>query len=128
MNPISTLADVYGTDRGGQTTEGAFLDGSSNQTTTGAMTNGGEGDAQAVHLLPGLKISPLTGGLIVLAIFFGAKLVRELRRPQEDFKEVHMTIWFIVAVVLANAAGMPLLRAVAAKYRVPGVSTWILNA
>ncbi len=131
MFPIATVADVYGST-GGPTLQSGFLDGPANEnlTTTQATTGAGALAAavQPVQIFPWLRISPLVGGAIVVGVLAGAKLLREHGRAEGDFKEARITLWFVVAVVLANAAGTPLLKAASAKYPISGVNSWIQNA
>jgi hypothetical protein len=121
----TTFRDVYATGRGATTGQIAtgVTSGRGTAPTPSAEVQM-EADAAA---LPG-GVSPLIGGLIFVALVFGLMFLAKRLGTDDDFKSLKPSIYNVVTVSLAAAAGLPLLKYGAIKLKIPGVSAWILAA
>jgi|SRR5579885_2617325 len=126
--PFATTSDVYGSGNGLSLQQSA-LDGPLNAQSTATNMGTASGPTmQTKNLLPGLAgVNPLVGLIVVLLVLFAVKHFREWK-SNDDFKEVKVGLYFVVVTTLAAATGLPILKAILAKYQIPGVSAYVLNA
>lgn len=132
MQGYATFADVYGSANGA-TYDQAALVGESNADVTSGQAVAGAGSSgagiQPINLLPGLRgISPFAGALVIVGVLVAVKFLREWKAPEGELKEVKVGLHNVVVVTLMAVAGIPLVKGLLAKYHVPGVSEWVLNA
>lgn len=121
----NTFRDIYPTGRGA--TVGQIASGANSGRGT-APTQSAEVEMEAeAAALPG-GVSPLLGGVIFVALVFGLMFLAKRLGTDDDFKSLKPSIYNVVTVSLAAAAGLPLLKYGAIKLKIPGVSAWILAA
>lgn len=127
--PISTVADVYGSGNSASFQQGALI-GPDNETTSASVSaSSSQSPLQTVNLLPALQgINPLVALVVLVGLIVGVKLLREWKAPEGDVKDVKVGAYFIIMSTLAAATGLPLLKGVLAKYRIPGISDYVLTA
>lgn len=128
--PFATVADVYGTGTGLSTQQSALVGPDNASTTSQGLSGASSGSTlQTKNLLPGLSgINPLVGIVVVLLVLVGVKHLREWKSAEGDVKDVKVGLYFVIVTTLAAAAGLPILKAILAKYQIPGVSAYVLNA
>ncbi len=127
-----TYRDAYPTATGstiGQYATGAnpggpVAPGSRVAAGTAPMENDEVAQAAAI----GGQINPIIGGLIFIALVFGLMFLAKRLGTDDDFKSLKPSVYNVLTVSLAAAAGLPLLKYAAVKVKIPGVSTWILAA
>jgi hypothetical protein len=129
MNGYATLGDVYG-PTAGPSFDAANVVGADNAPTTAQqMSDSGGAHLQPVQLFKGLAgINPLVGGVVILLVLFGVKMLREWKATEGDVKDIKAGLYSTVVVTLMAAAGLPILKAILAKYQIPGVSAYVQNA
>lgn len=77
--------------------------------------------------LPG-GVSPIIGGFVFVALVFGLMFLAKRLGTDDDFKSLRPSVYNVVTIATAAAAGLPLLKYGAVKLRIPGVSAWIMAA
>lgn len=122
-----TLRDVYPSAVG--STTGQMASGAQDQTGAGrsGFLSAGSGEIEAAAIAGG-SINPVVGGIIFFVMVFGLMVVAKRLGTDDDFKSLKPSIYNIVTIAFAAAAGLPLLKYAAVKAKIPGVSSWILAA
>ena len=123
----TTLRDTYPTAMGSSTAQlssGATPGQPGRATGAMPMQNDEVTDAAMI----GGQVNPLIGGLIFIALVFGLMFLAKRLGPDDDVKSLKPSVYNVVTVSFAAACGLPLLKFAAVKFKIPGVSTWILAA
>lgn len=128
LNNGTTLRDTYATATGSST--GQIATGQNSGVparASGVQPMQNDEVAQAAQL--GGQVNPVIGGVIFIALVAGLMFVaRKFGPPDDDFKSFRPSIYNAVFVGLTAAAGLPLLKFAAVKFKIPGVTNWILAA
>lgn len=127
-----TYRDAYPTAMGrstGQYATGANPGGPvAPGSRVGAATAPVADDEVAQAAAIGGQVNPLIGGLIFIALVFGLMFLAKRLGTDDDFRSLKPSVYNVLTVSLAAAAGLPLLKYAAVKLKIPGVTTWILSA
>ena len=134
MQPMATTADVYGPTTGLTWDNTYAIGGDTVAATTSSTSNAGisastsDAPMQQFQLLPALQgINPLVGALVIVLVLVGIKALHEWKRAESDFAEIKIGLISTVTVTVMAAAGLPLLKAILARYRIPGVSDYVVG-
>lgn len=120
-----TYRDVYPTAPG--STIGQNATGGTSAAPGGAVmpvSNDAVSNAAAI----GGQANPVIAGIVFIALVFGLMLLAKRLGTDEDFKSLKPSVYNVVTIALAATAGMPVLKYLATKFPVPGLSTWVLAA
>ncbi len=123
-NNGGTVRDVYPTAVG-QTT-GQNATGATSVTPGGSMPMATDPVSRAASI--GGTGSPVIAGIVFFVLVFGLMMLAKRLGTDEDFKSLKPSVYNVVTIALAATAGMPVLKFLATKFPVPGVSTWVLAA
>lgn len=120
-----TVRDVYPTAVGSTTGQ--------NATGATAAAPGGAvmpvaNDAVSRAAMIGGTGNPVVAGIIFFVLVFGLMFLAKRLGTDEDFKSLKPSVYNVVTIAMAATAGMPVLKLLATKFPVPGISTWVLAA
>lgn len=105
------------------------------QNATGGNSAGPSGavmpvgnDAASRAMAIGGQANPVIAGIVFFVLVFGLMMLAKRLGTDEDFKSLKPSVYNVVTIALAATAGMPVLKFLATKFPVPGLSTWVLAA
>jgi hypothetical protein len=117
--------DVYPTSPG--STVGQNATGGTSAAPGGAVMPTSN-DAVSKAAAIGGQANPVVAGIVFMALVFGLMFLAKRLGTDDDFKSLKPSVYNVVTIALAATAGMPVLKFLATKFPVPGLSTWILAA
>lgn len=123
-NNGGTVRDVYPTAVGATTGQSAT--GATSVTPGGAMPASNDPVTKAAVI--GGTGNPVVAGIIFFVLVFGLMFLAKRLGTDDDFKSLKPSVYNVVTIAFAATAGMPVLKFLATKFPVPGVSTWVLAA
>lgn len=113
----------------GQERAGAPADPTTTSSIATASAPTPKANIDQVNLLPALRnVNPLVAIPFLLGLIVVFKLVREAGHKSSDFHAVRVDLYWYAMTVLAAATGIPLVKAIANKYRVQPVTDYLNNA
>lgn len=117
--------DVYPTASGATIAQNA-TGGTSAAPGGSVMPTSNDAVSRAAAI--GGQANPIVAGIVFIALVFGLMLLAKRLGTDEDFKSLKPSVYNVVTIALAATAGMPVLKFLATKFPVPGLSTWVLAA
>lgn len=123
-NNGGTVRDVYPTAVGQTTAQNAT--GATSVTPGGSMPMANDPVSRAATI--GGTGNPVIAGIVFFLLVFGLMMLAKRLGTDEDFKSLKPSVYNVVTIAFAATAGMPVLKFLATKFPVPGVSTWVLAA
>lgn len=120
------VRDVYPTAMGQTIGQAATGGTSAVPAPAGAGMPGPDAVSRAAAI--GGQANPVVAGIVFFALVFGLMFLAKHLGTDEDFKSLKPSVYNVVTIALAATAGMPVLKFLATKFPVPGLSTWVLAA
>lgn len=121
INNATTLRDVYPSAMG-------FTTGNAVTATTGSVSSDVEKASDKAVSFSAPSSNPLVGGIVfvglVVVLMFSARYLG----TDDEFKQLKPSVYNVITIALAAAAGLPLIKYLAVKTGIPSVRDWILAA
>lgn len=120
INNATTLRDVYPSAMG-------FTTGNAVTATTGSVSSDVEkaSDKSVSFSAPS---NPLVGGIVFVALVVVLMFSARYLGTDDEFKQLKPSVYNVITIALAAAAGLPLIKYLAVKTGIPSVRDWILAA
>lgn len=67
------------------------------------------------------------GGAVFFALVFGLMFFAKYLGNGDDFKSLKPSVYNVITIALAATAGIPILKYMAVKFPIPGVSSWVTS-
>jgi hypothetical protein len=121
INNATTLRDVYPSAMG-------FTTGNAVTATTGGMTSDAEKVSEKAVSFSAPSSNPLVGGVVFVALVVVLMISARYLGTDDEFKQLKPSVYNVITIALAAAAGLPLIKYLAVKTGIPSVRDWILAA
>jgi hypothetical protein len=120
LNNGTTLRDVY-PSAFGQTTGAAATQGNGKPSVS-------KTDAAVSSSTFAPASNPLVGGAVFVGLVVALMLSAKYLGTDDEFKQLKPSVYNVITIALAAAAGLPLIKYLAVKINIPSVRDWILAA
>jgi len=122
LNNGTTIRDVYpsafGVTTGGAATRGTNGASAVKTEETAAMTSEAFKPAS----------NPLVGGAVFVGLVVALMFTAKYLGTDDEFKQLKPSVYNVLTIALAAAAGLPLIKYLAYKTNIPSIRDWILAA
>lgn len=121
INNATTLRDVYPSAMG-------FTTGNAVTATTGAISSDSKKVSDKAVSFSAPSSNPLVGGIVFVALVLVLMFSARYLGTDDEFKQLKPSVYNVITIALAAAAGLPLIKYLAVKTGIPSVRDWILAA
>lgn len=121
INNATTLRDVYPSAFG-------FTTGAAATTTTSSASGGSDSVdmPQKSAFVP--ASNPLIGGAVFIGLVVVLMLSARYLGTDDEFRQLKPSVYNVLTIALAAAAGLPLVKYLAVKTGIPSIRDWVLAA
>lgn len=121
INNATTLRDVYPSAMG-------YTTGNAVTATTRAVIGDTEKVSDKAVSFSAPSSNPLVGGIVFVALVVVLMFTARHLGTDDEFKQLKPSVYNVITIALAAAAGLPLIKYLAVKTGIPSVREWILAA
>jgi hypothetical protein len=120
LNNGTTIRDLY------PSAFGVTTGGAATRSTNGTKSAKVEEAVASEAFKP--ASNPLIGGVVFVGLVVALMFTAKYLGTDDEFKQLKPSVYNVLTIALAAAAGLPLIKYLAYKTNIPSIRDWILAA